>query len=186
MVWVLFNLLFLHYISGWMGLCLSPLRVRSSFPVILLVLIPLLFKTRHIGCLSFQCWPPTWGALLEHNPFAPWGRVMYFEIPPNCGVTTSGAESWARLYLCLSYPPWWVSFVFCCGGTFTQFLGPFQRKTVVCSYIFVVSVGGGKFKIFPYCHLEPPTIPFVYLVFSKDWVSIFLYEWDCRHPSVFR
>lgn len=49
--------------------------------------------------------------------------------------------------------------LFCCGGSVHLVLRPFSEENYsVCSYKFVVSVGGNEFRVFLCHHLDPSPI----------------------------
>lgn len=83
-VWVFFNLLLLCWISGWVGLHISPLRVGFLFPIVLwfLDLNLIYFHNQMFWDLVFpvpvlRVRVPT----VQHNPFTSWGTALYFGDP---------------------------------------------------------------------------------------------------------
>lgn len=67
MVQAVFNLLPLCWVPGQVSLCVTPLSVGSLFPIVLWVSwtkSPLVFKARHFGGLSLQCWTQGLGCLM--------------------------------------------------------------------------------------------------------------------------
>lgn len=71
----------------------------------------------------------------------------------------SGAGFLERRCLCFSYPSGCDLLILGCGRPVgLVFRGVFRKNCCICSYMLVLSMGGGKFRIFLNCHLEMPPL----------------------------
>lgn len=118
---------------------------------------------------------PIWWTI---PPIIPQGRVLYLAIPPNCGVITPGVVSWMRSCLCLSYPFQYASFVFCCGSAALRSFS--EKNYFIRRCKFLVSVGGGKFRMFPHYLVELFPSPVLYKCHSVCPETVPIANWPLR------
>lgn len=171
------------------------LRVCSPFPTVLCfsrLNLRWFLKPDTLG-LIFPVPDPRSGVPnVGHDSFTLWGRVSYFWIPSGCESSHLG---WA----CVSAFPTYLSaslLFFCCGGTVHLALRSFSEENYsICSFIFVVSVGGGEFRVFLCCHLglefwlsvivdpsnmSPPPSCLFFL-----WFLVSTLLWNCLYMACF-
>lgn len=166
----------LHKVLGVNGSSHKPFKSRVSFPFSPLFLLnksPAGFQSQMLWELfSLMQDPGGYGAWCRYKPLAFWGEVLFIYFFVHwlicwdfswLWITASGVGFLVKEYL--SYPSR--------GGPFLLLLwnGSSGSSQVlfwgICSLwscIFVVSVGGGEFRIFLCCHLELSST-LVYLLF---------------------
>ena len=135
-----------------------------------LVLISTDFQIRHCGSLSSWCQLPGSRRLI-------WGTT-----PPICIWRFSLTVEWCgvldEVMSLPSYPFQDASFVFCCGSAA---LGSFSEKNYsICRCKFLMSVGGGKFRMFPHYHVELFPSPILYKCHSVCPETVPIAHWSLR------
>ena len=154
-----FKLLPLFWVSEWVSLCMSPLRVKSQFPATLLLsgTKPCwVSKPDTMGADLTQCWFPGLECLMCGS-----NSLLLTEEPCICDFSLQLMSCCARDVgsdSTVSLPPLlqlFFLYILSCRNTFLLVfrLSSGRVSCVCCS--FGVSMGRGELRIFLLCHLDP-------------------------------
>lgn len=115
----------------------------------------------------------------------PRGRAPGFQLPPDWYYCAGHVDFLLRLYLSFSYLLG-CGFVLISLNVVVTLPGLrcfFRRNCSICSCKFLVSMGGGEFRIFFLCHLETehPVLFFESAEFSRRYSRKTSFQSDDRH-----